>query len=865
MSTSAGAHSPLPRRPKSRLSVDVQMQCSLSAWYADVSEDSRIVMSSIDQSQFRSAALYGESEDCTPQRISPMFAVRSARTPAGTTKSPRHAVIARRRYEVVTADHSPLLQGTLSQAPTPRSRPCSRIHLRGSTARSPGRLNAAITPATGSDASQCFAQTPFFALPASPRPHSFFLSVRQLEQPAHPTLLGQQMRENKRNDESLVTSSNDLTNTDDGSLTHAKTPNIRSNLGNRTPRSDLGQVKRDSRPETPCVLSPLLTASTPQKRVQRVRTPTTHRPQTMDFHDTLRASQPTGNGGYDSLQRDNLDITLGRESRTCDRVCGTPRGKLLTAIPPTHVQSSLSSTASLHRSFIGHTGVKSSFSMTTSRKSPTAGAAAGVSDGGNQSSMETHNLTARSLPTVSIRQSSVSFVSCRSLFRQFVQRWRYRHEENKNAYARGGYMAVTPGKKLNSRYVVVHKLGWGEFSTVWLAYDTLHKTLGKQHQAFVALKIAKCDNVVSQSSQYEINLLRYIGVQASSWAPITSLVDCFEVAGQYGSHMCMVMPLHGSNLLSIIDQMKAKKCVRSAPQIRLIKEIVASTLLGLEELDRLDIIHTDIKPENILCSSPDPKVLDVIETFCQRNKEHASMVPYEALQDCVSQGDPNHLVCLADFGLSVALKPPNTLMSTSRGAKSDQTALGSLLGSKKEFLVEKAGTVTNLHGTMIQTREYRAPEVLIGLDFNTRTDLWSVGCMVFELITGEFLMDPKRCTRNERMMDVEHLVMMMQLLGPVPEEIVRLRTSQNLRRPPPRYIHRYFDEYGSFMYSEKYRLYPKRCLDKELESYLPPSEAKGAAAFIMRCLSSYDPAKRPSASELLEDGWLLDVMGQRVS
>lgn len=36
----------------------------------------------------------------------------------------------------------------------------------------------------------------------------------------------------------------------------------------------------------------------------------------------------------------------------------------------------------------------------------------------------------------------------------------------------------------------------------------------------------------------------------------------------------------------------------------------------------------------------------------------------------------------------------------------------------------------------IQTRQYRSPEVIVGQGYDTSTDLWSLACMVFELVTG---------------------------------------------------------------------------------------------------------------------------------
>jgi len=47
-------------------------------------------------------------------------------------------------------------------------------------------------------------------------------------------------------------------------------------------------------------------------------------------------------------------------------------------------------------------------------------------------------------------------------------------EEDLEDYCKGGYHPVEPGQVYkNGRYTVVRKLGWGHFSTVWLARDNL--------------------------------------------------------------------------------------------------------------------------------------------------------------------------------------------------------------------------------------------------------------------------------------------------------------------------------------------------------------------------------------------------------
>ena len=51
-------------------------------------------------------------------------------------------------------------------------------------------------------------------------------------------------------------------------------------------------------------------------------------------------------------------------------------------------------------------------------------------------------------------------------------------------YKIGGYHPVHVGEVFKDRYVIIQKLGWGHFSTVWLAKD-------KKYDTYVALKVQK--------------------------------------------------------------------------------------------------------------------------------------------------------------------------------------------------------------------------------------------------------------------------------------------------------------------------------------------------------------------------------------
>lgn len=44
----------------------------------------------------------------------------------------------------------------------------------------------------------------------------------------------------------------------------------------------------------------------------------------------------------------------------------------------------------------------------------------------------------------------------------------------------------------------------------------------------------------------------------------------------------------------------------------------------------------------------------------------------------------------------------------------------------------------------IQTRQYRSPEVILGIFYNETADIWSFACMIYEMLTGDFLFAPQK-------------------------------------------------------------------------------------------------------------------------
>ena len=166
------------------------------------------------------------------------------------------------------------------------------------------------------------------------------------------------------------------------------------------------------------------------------------------------------------------------------------------------------------------------------------------------------------------------------------------------------------------RYVIIQKLGWGHFSTVWLAKDL-------KFNSYVALKVQKSASHYVEAAYDEVEILDVIAKNTDNPEWIKSLLHyykddtsvlgkgavsdhCHNVMllnsfmhdGPNGRHFIMVFEILGVNLLEIMKRYDFK-----GVPIPLVRRVAKQILVGLDYLHRIcRIIHTDLKPENVIVS-----------------------------------------------------------------------------------------------------------------------------------------------------------------------------------------------------------------------------------------------------------------------
>lgn len=86
----------------------------------------------------------------------------------------------------------------------------------------------------------------------------------------------------------------------------------------------------------------------------------------------------------------------------------------------------------------------------------------------------------------------------------------------------------------------------------------------------------------------------------------------------------------------------------------------------------------------------------------------------------------------------VALKFVHALGLVHSDVKPENILLGSYSRAKVKLIdFGSSCYLTDRQSSYIQSRNYRAPEVVLGLPYDGKIDIWSLGCVVAEMYTGE--------------------------------------------------------------------------------------------------------------------------------
>ncbi|XP_045581351.1 probable serine/threonine-protein kinase dyrk2 isoform X2 [Procambarus clarkii] len=289
-----------------------------------------------------------------------------------------------------------------------------------------------------------------------------------------------------------------------------------------------------------------------------------------------------------------------------------------------------------------------------------------------------------------------------------------------------------------------------------------------QNDRFLALKIIKNVEKYREAAKLEINVLEKLAEKD----PYNKHL-CVRMLSwfDYHGHVCIAFDMLG---LSVFDFLKDNNYRPYG--LEQVRHISYQLCYAVKFLHDNKLTHTDLKPENILFVDSDYNL-----TYDPKKKRDIRTVKKTDIQ-------------LIDFGSAT-------------------------------FDHEH-------HSTIVSTRHYRAPEVILELGWQQPCDVWSIGCIMFELYLGITLFQ----THDNR----EHLAMMERILGPIPYRMGRKTRTK------------YF-YHGKLDWDEKSsagRYVRENC--KPLRSYQTNSDEDHRLLFdLISKMLEYEPAQRISLTESL--------------
>ena len=229
-----------------------------------------------------------------------------------------------------------------------------------------------------------------------------------------------------------------------------------------------------------------------------------------------------------------------------------------------------------------------------------------------------------------------------------------------------------------------------------------------------------------------------INIQRAMEQLILKRIDIHDIDGEsccihmikqteYKGYSTTTFPLYGPTLNQVIQDNKK----RQLPSY-FRRDVIVQLCNACQFLHNIGIVHTDIKPENMIFINHETKKIT------------------------------------APDGKSMTV-PANTKMK--------------LIDFGSASMISE-----NLphHRHLIQTRHYRSPEVLLKLNWNEKADIWSIGCIIVELILGDVLfwvMDKNQIencgypvaikSRDKCEGDIDHLAQIQDVLSTkVPKEMI---------------------------------------------------------------------------------------------
>jgi len=321
--------------------------------------------------------------------------------------------------------------------------------------------------------------------------------------------------------------------------------------------------------------------------------------------------------------------------------------------------------------------------------------------------------------------------------------------------------------KILKNYNIISELGRGSYSIVWLAYNISDNN-------FYALKVQNPEDYKDGIS--EIKILKNLPDNEN----LLKLKESFLKIIGNKRFLCSSYDLCCGNL----DTFIRKGEYSDGLNISIVKKIFFQLIQGLNILhNQCKLIHCDIKTDNILLkghNNRDKYIIDLYNEYNFTNKYSEAKKKYwtDIGKDLKNIGKMK-----SEHKNRIRKKVHQEILNLIQ-EKIDTNVFKSYRFDKS-YMESPNITIADFGAACTEdesydedfgTRYYRAPEVILMGDITEKVDIWAAGCILYELIVGDFLFDPDKDKNKTR--DYYHLLEMSKVSGVFSKKY--LKTTKNV-------------------------------------------------------------------------------------